>query len=827
MFLLLICLTGSLNAEKAVLRIPNPAAGLARTFDAQHYDIASYVPGEYLDLVLPLEQISGLQQRFPGSYISQTEEQLQANLHGEDRTLPGYRSYATMVADLNAIANNYPNLTQLVDLGASQAGIYHDAGYPAYANYDHHLWAVKLSDNPTVEEDEPCFFFMGNFHAREPLGVETTMAILNDLLSNYQTDPAVQNLVNNAQIWFVPSVNPDGHEVVWNQIDTWWRKNLRDNNGNHAFDTDNNQGLGADGVDLNRNFGFEWGYMSATDDPGYVTYHGPSPFSEVEAQIIRDLLLSHHYLAGISFHTYSQLVLYPFGYVDNISAPDTQELAALASQMALAFPAQGGGYYTPEASWVLYPASGGLDDWAYGERGIFCYTIEMSTQFIPSQTTVNLVCTRVKPVARFLLNRMNRSLLKGHVTDAVSGEPMIATIHVQGLDDMPTLRTPYQSDAEFGSYYRFLPAGTYTVRYTTEGWLPYETEVTITADSVTVQDVQLTPAQVVTLNGWVSTFGDMPVEGASVEFLQTSLPIAITDANGNFTVADFPYGYYTIRISKPGFETVEYSQTIASDYLAFLISDAPSVLYDFETNISGWTTNGTWNVTTNFAHSGLRSLNDRPNLNYQDNTDSWIKLAQPFNLAGQQNACISFFLKTFLVLDGDNCLLEYSTNGNTWLVMDYYTGITDWTEKTYSLNQFLGQNLYLRFHLLSTDSGAAQGVFIDDFRYYCSGMVVSGEQQVNPPVLSSLSVYPNPVFQTSRLQVSLSGKGVHRVQLQIFNIKGQLVKNLLKEDLSEGNRMVEWNCRDYRNQSVSAGVYFVRLTVDGVCVRNRKILVVK
>ncbi len=818
------CLQAS---ERAVVRISSPTPDLAASFSANGYDIAACRPGEWLDLVVPVGVIDTLRQIHPNLRVTQTEAQIKANLVSGQRDLDGYHSYQGLLSELNSLASQHPDIMTLIPLGVGWGGQYYQSGFNNYQNYNHQIMAVKVSDNPSVEEDEPALFFVGAHHAREPLSVETTLAVLQDVAQNYNTDPVITNAVNNAVLWFVPLLNPDGHKVVWDQQDVWWRKNIRDNNNNQAFNTYNQWGYGPDGVDLNRNYDFEWGYFSSTDNILSATYHGLQGFSEPETQILRDLLMSHPFVAGISFHTYSELVLYPFGYMANATAPDEQELAGLAYDMAALIPSEGNGYYTPEPSWLLYPASGSLDDWAYGERGIFSYTIELSTEFIPNASTVSLVCQRIKPAARKMMERITKSMLTGQVTDSVTRQPLEAIIYVEGIDDSPIYRSPYKSTLPFGRYYRLLPDGeTFNVKIYAPGYLPFEAPAQTSETGITVLDAMLQPSPIVNLSVLINTFGEIPVEGALLEFPEANYPPMISDASGIINISGFALGHYRIRISKPGYETIDIQADIVSQQLTILFSDIPYVNQDFETSLSAWTDLGAWGITTSQFYGGTKSLADSPAGNYQNNVNSHIRLANPLSLNNVANTCLSFFLKLEMTLDGDYCTLEYSTDNQNWNAIDYYYGESGWSRKTYNLNSLSGQQVWLRFHFVSNEDGTDDGIFIDDFMVYGSGEVHANHYAADSP-LSVLSAHPNPFRGETRIALNLTTEKAAQAQIGIYNTKGQLVALPLNKSLTSGSFVAVWDGMDSRGQPVSEGIYFIALSLDGCRVNTRKTLLLR
>ncbi|MBN1347823.1 zinc carboxypeptidase [candidate division KSB1 bacterium] len=284
--------------------------------------------------------------------------------------LKRFHTFDEMLQEMQAAHSANPQLTQLVDIGDSYDKTVGRGGYD--------IWVIKISDNAAIEEDEPEVFFMANMHAREIITPEIILNFMHYLLDNYGYDPYVTHLVNNREIWLCPTFNPDGHEYVFSGTNLnnygdplWWRKNKRDNNGNGSFDPY------YDGVDLNRNFGYAWGNNNGSSpNPTSETYRGPAPFSEPENQAIRDFVIQHNFLITLSFHSYSQLWLYPWGFT-SAHTPDHQIFVALAD-CCVAY-----NDYEPDTGYGLYPVSGDTDDWFYGEQEvknkIYAFTPEVGS----------------------------------------------------------------------------------------------------------------------------------------------------------------------------------------------------------------------------------------------------------------------------------------------------------------------------------------------------------------------------------------------------------------------------------------------------------------
>ena len=265
-----------------------------------------------------------------------------------------YHNYAEMQALLQQTALAYADIMRLTTVGLSLEG--------------RPIMVVKISDEPDLDDpNEPAVLFFALTHSREHLTVEMALEIIRLFTQGYGNDPALTNLVNTREIWVLPNVNPDGGEYdIAAGVYQYWRKNRRVN-----YD-------GTFGVDLNRNYGYRWGCCGGSSaTPSSETYRGPSAFSEPETQVVRDFVLAHPDIAvAVSFHTYGELILYPYGYTytdvpEDMNRDDYAAFVALAANVALT------NGYTPQQASDLYITSGDAGDWLYGARRIFAFTFEM------------------------------------------------------------------------------------------------------------------------------------------------------------------------------------------------------------------------------------------------------------------------------------------------------------------------------------------------------------------------------------------------------------------------------------------------------------------
>jgi carboxypeptidase T len=303
------------------------------------------------------------------------------------RTFPSadsnYHDYGEMEADLEQAAFDHPDVFSYFSLGLAYEG--------------RTVWAGKVSDNVGVDEDEPEVLFTFHQHAREHLTVEMGLYLLHMLTDEYGSDPEITQLVDSREIWLVFDNNPDGGEYdIATGSYRSWRKNRQPNAGSNYV-----------GTDLNRNWGYKWGCCGGSSgSPSSETYRGAAGFSAPETAVVRDFVDSRvvggvqQITTHIDFHSYGELVLWPYGYTyTDVPADMTQDDHDVFVTMGLAMAATNG--YTPQQSSDLYITDGTIDDWLYAVHHVFSFGFEMypvtsgqggfypPDEVIPAQTARN------------------------------------------------------------------------------------------------------------------------------------------------------------------------------------------------------------------------------------------------------------------------------------------------------------------------------------------------------------------------------------------------------------------------------------------------------
>ncbi len=272
-----------------------------------------------------------------------------------------FRTYAEISSYVNELTGVRPGQVLRNNLGNSLQG--------------QQIFAIEIRGGGDAT-GRPAVIFSGTQHAREWLSPMTVMYIADKLVRDYGNDPRITALLDACTVHIVPIVNPDGYQYSWNS-NRLWRKNRRVNSG------------GSVGVDLNRNWGYEWGGDGSSGSGGSETYRGVAPFSEPETRAVRDYITARPQIVGhIDFHTYGQLILSQWGFeYGEPDDPDGTTIRYLNDVIRGAIAQQSGVHYEAgPAGETLYLASGVFPDWSYGARGIFAWTIELRPTGAPGFT---------------------------------------------------------------------------------------------------------------------------------------------------------------------------------------------------------------------------------------------------------------------------------------------------------------------------------------------------------------------------------------------------------------------------------------------------------
>jgi len=600
-------------------------------------------------------------------------------------SMGGYYTFAEVESQLDSMSQQYPQLiTVKSSIGLSLE--------------NRHIWAIKISDNPNVQENEPEVLYTALHHAREPQSMMTILYYMWYLLENYGIDEEATHLVNNRQIWFVPVVNPDGY--VYNQTTNPngggnWRKNRRNNND------------GTYGVDLNRNYGYNWGYNNSGSSPytNDETYRGISAFSEPETQVIRNFCNQNNFNNALNYHTYSNLLIMPWGY-ENFYTPDSSSFLTYAQTMT-----QFNGYEYGTAGEILYNVNGDANDWMYGEQSTKPKILAMTPEVGSSSDGFWPATSRIIPLAEENLF------------------PNIYFTHVAGGYNS-IVSHYFQND--FNGYQD--PGETVDLIFEV---------MNIGLDASEAFDVEFSCS-----NPEITLFN--PLINFATLFSQNSVtnstsPVSV-QISSNLQPGDNITLQYEININ---------GLTACTDSIQFKIG-TPALLFsdDAEQGLSNF--GGQWAITNSSSHSPTNSFTDSPSGIYPNNNTASMT-SVPIDLTGTSAAVLNYWTKWEIESSWDFATIEISTNnGSSWQylrapgmslgadqgaqpagVYGYDGTQSTWIQQSIDISPFSGNNILLRFNMDTDWSVQRDGWYLDDISvlYY-------------PPADTTSPVIDNVVMQT-------------------------------------------------------------------------------
>ncbi|MFQ5750952.1 MAG: M14 family zinc carboxypeptidase [bacterium] len=396
--------------------------------------------GKYIDATVSQNELTKITSSgFKVAFISSSKK--------NSSIPPSYRPLDEIEDKLLSLRLKYPDIISVEKIGESTA-------------LRQPIWGVKVSDHVTKREDEPRILFMGVHHAREPIGAKICLKIINTLCSKYAKDVKIRNWVDRMEIWFVPVVNPDGYKYVLenNLSFPWWRKNLRDNDKDGVFNPL------YDGVDLNRNYDYNWS-EGGDGKPSSWFYRGSQPFSEKETLAIMKLAMRENFVIGISYHSYGESILFPWGNYKR--PPDLELIVDIASAMAAKIKKQSG-----RGKYSILPLNGRVGQssiWMYGQLRVLDYIVEVGTEYFPDEESIPFILKENLNGAFYAFERVLETGIRGHIFDANTRQPLLAEVEVKQFSAEHI--KPRKTDAQFGSFYRLLNPGNFTLEIKSKGYV--------------------------------------------------------------------------------------------------------------------------------------------------------------------------------------------------------------------------------------------------------------------------------------------------------------------------------------------------------------------
>lgn len=381
-----------------------------------------------------------------------------------------YHTYDALMEEVAALERSFPARLRRFPIGVTNRG--------------RTIYAVKIAKDVQKERARPAILFNGCHHSNEIAGAEICLGIIRELVTKYGTDAATTKWVDALEIYVVPVVNVDGHDIVTSGKDPRWRKNARDTDGNGMVNF-------PDGVDLNRTYDFNWAHGGA-GEPGSGRYRGENPFSEPETRALAKLTREKRFLLSVTYHSQGEVIYYPWDWRGR-KAPDDQLLTTIARGLAGSIQTmRGDTCYKAEYGAGLVGQS---YPWMYGVLGTFDFVVETGKGAImmPPGEIEGIVRANLNG-ARYMLEKGEGPGIEFHVIDAPTRSPVEAEVWFPSIETEDVHRRT--THPQFGTYRRLLLPGTYSAIISKDGYQPVVLNgITVQEKGWTLQTVELRRAK--------------------------------------------------------------------------------------------------------------------------------------------------------------------------------------------------------------------------------------------------------------------------------------------------------------------------------------------
>lgn len=630
-----------------------------------------------------------------------------------DRPWSCYPTYPQYVALMQRWASEHPDLCVLYSLGTTTNQV-----------RPHELLAVKISDNPLLEEAEPEVLYTSSMHGDETTGYVLLLRLIDDLLTGYAGGGDLEALVDGLEIWVNPLANPDGTFATSDTTISSPSRSYRTASGDNSW------------VDPNRNF---------PDPKGGDHPDGHPWWRETEHWMA--FAGSHSIALSANFHGGIEVVNYPWDTWQRRHADDAWLVAVSRAYADRAQAASGyNGYMTAlnngiTNGWDWYSVEGGRQDYFTYFHGAREVTIEVSdTKTLPA-SGLDAHWTWNREALLHYLGQAFEGIHGVVVDDA--GAPVDAVIEILGhdsADDNSFVRT----DPEVGDYHRMLLPGSYTVHISAYGYEPVEvTGVTVGAGAPAVVDATLVrlPGMATVQGQVVGGAASVPIPEAIVEPVGAPVPAALTDGSGTYVIPMLMSGAVTFRITADGYEPIEVQRDVTAPATTLNFALAPLLQHaflDLEQDDGGLVATGQWQhgaptgVGNPGAHSGVNVWATNLAGSYPADDSSTLDLPAVTVPSGGGLAFWHFvdIEQGSSDWDGGNVSVR-PAGGGTFTVVHPdagypsddvsalgepgFTGTTgSWSPVHFDLSDWADQQVDIRWHFASDGSVQELGWYLDD-----------------------------------------------------------------------------------------------------------------
>jgi hypothetical protein len=671
----------------------------------------------------------------------------------------------------------------------------------------------KITNENSAEINKKNILIIGNIYAKDIVEANISYLWTQDLLQNNNL-----SYLDNLNIYIIPSLNPDG-------MDTSLQTQ------NSLLLTNN------EGININRNFSFNWIHGNSDEDNTQNQYNkGEYPYSSNEALALQNFL-NNYKIEFCLFNMTDELaqnqVKFPYKWAEIRESPDFNAFNKLAQNTA----------NIVNNNWIHNPnteRNGNLLDELYVNYGIIPFQLSFGFHYVlPDENEViqqkNYLTSIINHFFDTIVNyesvdNTKPGFLELNIVDNNTLQNIEANVSIDGLHT--TAFQNNKSNAENGMYYRFISEGTYYLIIEKKGYETHYQQISINENQHLYQQIQLQAKEPANIHFEVSQDNQAL---SSILYINLDGFEDIITIDGSASYETFE-GQHEFTLFTQSLAPIKKSIYIrpGTNNIHFEPAYTNHIFYeDFEGTCCLWIMNGPWLVVSDSTHNSYFIKDSYSDTGFYDvNADYTLEISAPLSLIGYtgQDVFLSFEHSVYTEWDNDYVTIEVSYDAINWNPIFKYAGNTKgWRHELISLNNFVENDLFLRFRLKDGIEDYANHPMLTDPGWKIDNIEITGsvstvntqELLIEKPNLPIINTYPNPFNPLLNISFDIKNK-TEILDIKIFNIKGQLVEQTKLTDKQIKSGHYVWNAK-----SLSSGIYFVTLIVDNTHKITKKVILLK
>ncbi len=728
-----------------------------------------------------------------------------------------YPDYQNLIQRYEQLVTLYPNRVQSQIIGQSQ-------------EEEQNIFAYKIS-NQNDESSKRNILIIGSIYAKDIPATNSTYLWAKELLESLNQNPTILNHIN---FWVIPSLNPDGYDISLNQNLYSYLNNGRDNNNNQIL------GESIDGVNLNRNFDFNWIHGPAYENMDNLYYRGEYAYSESETQSLINLVNEIKFefcMINMTESSNHHTLTFPYRWYSVRPSPDFDVFELLAQNIISSI-------QLIDNEWIKMPNNeryGNILDDLYVSHNIIPFSLSYNAySILPDSTQLTQQKNILKNAVSFVsmltseyssISSTLPGVLQLSIKDANTLLPLDADIVIDQAHSQAFKQR--KSNSLNGNYFRYLIPGEYQIQIYKKGYQSTSLQITINNNQMIQEQIALNPLQPSQVNFSVQFLNENVNTGIRIknEIYEETLEVT----NGNLLYNAYE-GFYEISLLSDEFAPIkkEVYFNPGSNHFQFNMNYMNfSFSEEFEASCCSWIMNGPWLVVSDNSHNS-HFITDSWSGNgfYEVNAQYTLQVSYPINLYGydEQDLYLIFDHAIHTEWDNDYVSVELSFDNHNWNSLFKFAGKSEgWSKHIISLNSYKNNDVYLRFKLKDGNGNNPNheklvdpGWNLDNIKIVASTSSLNIEEQQIPITENiELHVYPNPFNPHLNISFSMS-EHEQSGEIKIFNVKGQLIEHRSLSTYEIKQKRIIWNA-----EKSSSGIYFIQLITEHGDIKSKKALLLK